>query len=172
MSLLTYADARPWAKAIRNQVLERRMPPWNAVKGVGEFRDDPTLSQPELDLFVGWVEGGAPEGDPAYLPRLPDFVTSVSAPPAPANSVRLTHTMVLTHAMLLRGILPEGPLEVTACLPDRTVERLIWLRAFDPQWTRTYFFRHPVSLPRGTQLILTSTSGAAARLITDLAPGL
>ena len=68
MPLTTYADARPWAKAIRDEVLNRRMPPWDAVKGVGEFRDDPSLSQPEMDLFVNWVEGGAPEGDEIYLP--------------------------------------------------------------------------------------------------------
>src|SRR5260370_42137389 len=46
-SLMTYEDARPWAKAIRDEVLNRRMPPWDAVKGVGEFRDDPSLSLPE-----------------------------------------------------------------------------------------------------------------------------
>ena len=38
--LITYQDARPWAKAIRDEVLNRRMPPWDAVKGVGEFRGD------------------------------------------------------------------------------------------------------------------------------------
>src|SRR5438067_13007848 len=71
MSLLTYEDARPWAKAIRDEVLNRRMPPWDAVKGVGEFRDDLSLSQPEMDLLVSWVEGGAPEGNPIYLPQVP-----------------------------------------------------------------------------------------------------
>src|SRR3954447_25853401 len=70
-SLMTYEDARPWAKAIRDEVLNRRMPPWDAVKGVGEFRDDPSLSLPEMDLIVGWVEGGAPEGKPEYLPPEP-----------------------------------------------------------------------------------------------------
>ena len=40
------------------------MPPWDAVKGFGQFRDDPSLSQAEIDLLVAWVEGGAPEGNP------------------------------------------------------------------------------------------------------------
>src|SRR3954471_24469127 len=71
MSLLTYEEARPWAKAIRDEVLNRRMPPWGAVKGVGEFRDDASLSQTEMDLLVNWVEGGAPEGDAIYLPPVP-----------------------------------------------------------------------------------------------------
>ena len=68
MSLATYEDARPWAKAIRDEVLARRMPPWGAVKGVGEFRGDPSLSQIEIDMIVNWVEGGAPKGDEVYLP--------------------------------------------------------------------------------------------------------
>ena len=63
---MTYDDARPWAKAIRDEVLARRMPPWGAVKGVGEFRDDPSLSQIEIDMIVNWVEGGAPKGDDIY----------------------------------------------------------------------------------------------------------
>src|SRR5215475_13740314 len=53
-SLLTYEDVRPWAKAIRDEVLNRRMPPWDAVKGVGEFRGDPSLSLTEMDWIVNW----------------------------------------------------------------------------------------------------------------------
>ena len=65
MSLLTYESARPWAKAIKEEVLNRRMPPWGAVKGFGDFRDDPSLTQDEITRIAEWVEGGAPEGDPA-----------------------------------------------------------------------------------------------------------
>ena len=70
----SYESARPWAKAIKEEVLNRRMPPWGAVKGFGEFRDDLGLSQEELNTFAEWVEGGAPEGDPNLLPadRFPD----------------------------------------------------------------------------------------------------
>ena len=67
-SLATYAEARPWAKAIQEEVLRRRMPPWNAVKGFGEFRHDRGLSGAEIHLLADWVEGGAPEGDPNMLP--------------------------------------------------------------------------------------------------------
>ncbi|HXK04842.1 MAG TPA: cytochrome c, partial [Verrucomicrobiae bacterium] len=63
-SLMTYADARPWAAAIKEEVLERRMPPWGAVKGFGEFKDDQGLTQEQIELIADWVEGGAPEGDP------------------------------------------------------------------------------------------------------------
>src|SRR4051812_13493799 len=68
MSLATYEEARPWAKAIKEEVLEKRMPPWHAMKGYGEFRNAPPLTQREVDLIVNWVEGGAPKGDDKDLP--------------------------------------------------------------------------------------------------------
>ena len=71
MSLATYEEARPWAKAIKEEILEKRMPPWHAVKGYGEFSNAPALTQHEIDLLVNWVEGGAPKGDEKDLPRSP-----------------------------------------------------------------------------------------------------
>jgi hypothetical protein len=68
MSLATYDEARPWAKAIKEELLEKRMPPWHAVKGYGEFRNAPPLTQRDIDLIVNWVEGGAPKGDEKDLP--------------------------------------------------------------------------------------------------------
>src|SRR5216683_417963 len=50
-SLTKYEEARPWAKAIKEEALERRMPPWGAVKGFGDFRDDQGLTQEELHLI-------------------------------------------------------------------------------------------------------------------------
>ena len=73
MALTTYAEVRPWAKAIKEEVLERRMPPWNAVAGYGEFSNDASLSSRDLDLITAWVDGGAPKGDDKDLPSLPDF---------------------------------------------------------------------------------------------------
>jgi mono/diheme cytochrome c family protein len=71
MSLATYDEARPWAKAIKEEVLNKRMPPWHAVKGFGDFRNAPPLVQREIDLLVNWVEGGAPKGEDADLPTPP-----------------------------------------------------------------------------------------------------
>jgi ribosomal protein S28E/S33 len=68
MSLETYEEARPWAKAIKEEILEKRMPPWHAVKGYGEFLNAPSLTQHEVDVIVNWVEGGAPKGDDKDLP--------------------------------------------------------------------------------------------------------
>ena len=74
MSLLTYKDARPWAKAIREKALERAMPPWLADPRYGHFENDRRLSQKEIDTLVAWADGGAVKGDDADLPPAPQFV--------------------------------------------------------------------------------------------------
>lgn len=159
MSLLTYEEARPWAKAIRDEVANRRMPPWDAVRGVGQFRDDPSLSQAEIDLLVSWVEGGAPEGDPAYAPSLPQARTPVAGQLAQGaeQGTVLRESTTLSAPMMLADIHPEGPVELTAVLPDRTVRHLIWIPAFRPEWNRTYRLRTPLRLPKGTRLLLTGS---------------
>src|SRR6185437_2119140 len=68
MSLLTYEQARPWAKAIRTAVLTGKMPPWSADPHYGKFRNDPSLTQQEKDTLVAWVDGGSKEGSPAGAP--------------------------------------------------------------------------------------------------------
>ena len=62
MSLLTYTDARPWAKAIKAAVVARKMPPWFADPNYGHFANDPTLSSRDINALVTWVDNGAPEG--------------------------------------------------------------------------------------------------------------
>ena len=150
-SLVTYDEARPWAKAIRDEVLNRRMPPWDAVKGVGEFRDDASLSAPEMDLVVAWVEGGAPEGDPVYLPRNPHI--DAPAAKAPSKGIELKGEMTLSAPMVLAAVRPLGAVEVAALLPDQSVERLIWVPEFRAEWNRDYGFRKPVRLPKGTRVL-------------------
>jgi len=72
-SLASYADARPWAKAIEVELLEGRMPPWRPVKGFGDFIGAPAITQQDIDLVVNWVENGVPEGNPKDLPPSPLF---------------------------------------------------------------------------------------------------
>jgi len=73
MSLLTYEDVRPWAKAIKAKVVKREMPPWGADPSVGRFANDPSLSQAEIDMIAAWADAGAPEGRRADLPPAPKF---------------------------------------------------------------------------------------------------
>ena len=68
-SMLTYKDTRPWAKAIKQAVVARVMPPWFADPKFGHFNNDRSLKQREIDTIAAWVDNGAPEGDPAAAPR-------------------------------------------------------------------------------------------------------
>ena len=63
MPLLNYKEVRPWAKAIREAVLTRKMPPWHADPAVGRFLNDQSLTAAEIHVLSKWVEGGAPEGE-------------------------------------------------------------------------------------------------------------
>jgi hypothetical protein len=78
MSLLTYQEARPWAKAIKQAVLQRAMPPWLADPHSAAFTNDRRLTDREVETLVAWVDGGAPEGDPKLTPAPPHFETGWS----------------------------------------------------------------------------------------------
>src|SRR4029453_2355608 len=68
MSFLTYSSARPWAKAIREAVRLKRMPPWFADAPRGHFSNDPSLTQAEIETLVGWADSGAGEGNVSEAP--------------------------------------------------------------------------------------------------------
>jgi mono/diheme cytochrome c family protein len=70
MSLMTYEDVRPWARAIKTRVMNRIMPPWHIERNVGiqQFKDDPSLSDAEIATIAAWSDAGAPRGNPADLP--------------------------------------------------------------------------------------------------------
>ncbi len=73
MSLMSYKEARPWAKSIREKVTTREMPPWHADPAYGHFKNDRRLSPKEIETIVAWIDGGAKEGDAKDLPPLPHF---------------------------------------------------------------------------------------------------
>jgi hypothetical protein len=93
MALTTYKEARPWAVAIKEEVLDREMPPWSAAGGYGHFANDMSLTAREISLILSWADGGAPSGvllvdedkQPVYVPSLtsweqgePDEVLAVA----------------------------------------------------------------------------------------------
>jgi hypothetical protein len=75
MSLMTFDDARPWARSIKTRVSTREMPPWHIDRNIGiqKFKDDPSLSDKEIATIVKWVDSGAPRGNPADMPPLRQF---------------------------------------------------------------------------------------------------
>jgi len=72
-SLLNYQEARPYAKAIKNAVAARQMPPWFADDGYVKYSNDKRLSQKEIDTLVAWVDKGAAQGDPKDAPAPVEF---------------------------------------------------------------------------------------------------
>jgi mono/diheme cytochrome c family protein len=73
MSLMTYDEARPYARSIQQRVVARAMPPWGADPAFGTFRNDPRLSDEEIQTIVSWVAAGAPKGDDQDMPPAPKF---------------------------------------------------------------------------------------------------
>jgi hypothetical protein len=68
MAFVTYAETRPWAKAIREQVVARKMPPWFADPAYGHFANDRSLGPQDIQTLAAWVDAGAPAGDPKDAP--------------------------------------------------------------------------------------------------------
>jgi hypothetical protein len=152
--LSTYEQARPWAVAIKEQVLSRAMPPWGAVKGFGNLKPDHALTQEEILIIAAWVIGGAPEGDPSWLPKQAHRKPA-TAPPAIKDAVTVSDLTKLKAPLRLAGIRPEADAivasaRITARLPDGAVRPLVWLYHYDPKWKRDFLFREPLSLPKGT----------------------
>ena len=68
MSLLSYEEARPWARAMKEQVSARRIPPWHLDRSIGHFAPDPSLTDEEIATVAMWADSGAPRGNPADAP--------------------------------------------------------------------------------------------------------
>lgn len=171
MPLLTYEQARPWAVAISEEVTNRRMPPWGAVKGFGEFRNEEALTQEEIEQLTDWVAGGAPEGDPSYLPPAP-APASALAPPQ-GRTIRLNGSLTFPAPVTLAAIRPvnlpaRASVQVLAFRPDGSVEPLLWIRGFTPRFARQFTLSHPLHLPRGTRIrTVPASAGTFELTISD-----
>ena len=153
-SLMTYQEARPWAAAIKEEVLERKMPPWGAVKGFGDFRNDEALTQAQLDLIENWIDGGAPEGDPNDLPPQPTFL------PLPPTEHRPGEIVISGDYRFLRpfkldgfwpkALPPKASPQITVEFPDGKVDPLVWLHDYTAQYSHPFLLRTPLFVPSGT----------------------
>ena len=87
-SMTNFEETRPWARAIREAVISKEMPPWKPLAGCGDFKDARSLTQDEINTFTAWADGGAPEGNAADAPPplpftegwplgKPDFIASL-----------------------------------------------------------------------------------------------
>ena|ERR1043165_4399360 len=153
-SLMTYAEARPWAVAMKEEVLARRMPPWGGVKGFGDFRNDQGLTQEQLELITDWVEGGVPEGKEKDLPPRPKILKP-DAVRTSRNQMVLNGDVTLIKPFRLDGLLPDvvpkgARLRIVAQLPDGSVEPLLWLYEYKAEYRHAFLLRKPLTLPAGT----------------------
>jgi hypothetical protein len=153
-SLMTYAEARPWAVSIKEEILRRRMPPWGAIKGFGEFRNDQSLTPEEMERIVSWTDGGVPEGETKDLP-LPPTASDSEAFRHSKGELKASDNFALSGAFTLDGLWPEsfpekGSFRIVAQFPDGTVEPLLWVQDYKMPFGHPFLFRTPQTLPQGT----------------------
>jgi len=166
MSLTTYEAARPWARAIRHEVVTRRMPKWHAARGYGDFSNDPSLSPFEIQLIVAWVDGGAPKSLPNTPPGpgLSPSHGEAGAPdqqPPPRQVAMPCGDRALPSGRLMAirpQLDPGGSVRVTVVLPDGQREILGWFRDFDPEFAPMYTLRIPLAIPAGARLVSDASS--------------
>jgi len=154
-SLMTYPEVQPRAVAIRDAVLSRRMPPWGAVKGFGDFRDDQGLSQAELELITDWIDSDTPKGNnPNVLPKEPKF-EKYSVYKLPKSALTLSGDLTLKQDLTVGGLLPikaasAKSMKIVAVLPDGETKPLLWLYEYDDRYRHPFLFRDALDLPAGT----------------------
>lgn len=149
MPLVTYKDARPWAKAIRESVLSRKMPPWHADAAVGKFANDNSLNVAQTNLIARWVDAGAPEGDSADAPPAPPkrpegwnigTPDRVLAPPRPYE-VPASGTVEYLYLIVPTGFTADRWVQALEVRPgNRAVvhHAAIHLRPPSSNWLRSY----------------------------------
>jgi hypothetical protein len=159
MSLVRYEDARPYAAAMREEVLARRMPKWHAARGYGAFANDPSLSAFDISLIVAWADGGALFGD--ATPK-----TTASTPAAKwrepgGRDVKLPcgdRPLPAGRLLGLRPQLQDGESAgFSVLLPGGRQEIVAWIRDYEAEFAETYWLRTPLELPKGSRLRVEAT---------------
>jgi hypothetical protein len=120
MSLLTYQEARPWARAIRDNVRNGVMPPWHADPAHGKWANDRSLSPQERDTLVRWVDAGAPEGNKRDLPPAPEYAAGWTI-----GKPDVVVTMEQEYAVAAQGEIPYQYFEMqTNFTEDKWIQAL------------------------------------------------
>ena len=167
--LATYQQARPWAAAIKEEVLTRRMPKWSAARGYGDFANDPSLSPFEIALIAAWVDGGAPETEKNRPPttNTAAMLKPATFTPPSGSSIRTTSMGCGDQAASGRLLAIRPKLDknatagVAARLPNGRQEIIAWIRDYDPDYAPTYWLRKPLALPTGSRLHVESVGKCA-----------
>jgi hypothetical protein len=135
MSLMTYEDVRPWARAVRNKVMSKEMPPWGADPTVGKFANDISLTSSEIETISAWAEAGAPEGNKAELPKAPVFAEGWSI-----GQPDMIFTMVKPFTVPADGTVPYYYITIPMNLKED-----IWIRGVELKPTDRRVVHHIIS---------------------------
>ena len=159
MSLVTYEDARPWARAIREEVLTRRMPKWHAARGYGQFANDRSLTPFEIALVVAWVDGGAVRGPKPLSSEAPVLAMERHQHKGRLVTTRCRGEQVPRGRLAaIRPRLDEGASAgISLVLPDGSREILAWIKGFERQFEETYWLQQPIDVPAGARLSVEAT---------------
>lgn len=148
MSLLTYQEARPWARAIKEKVVTREMPPWGADPRYGRFKNDRGLSRKEIETIAAWVDGGAKGGTPDDRPRTQE--------PASREMWRIGTPDVVLTANHENVIEPDSPDRFIYLSLATNFKEDRWIQAAEIRPGRKSYVHHA--------LAFVQTPEAAARL--------
>ena len=135
MSLMTYDEVRPWARALRNKVVSREMPPWGADPAIGKFANDISLTPAQIDLVSAWVDAGAPEGSKTDLPKAPVFAEGWSI-----GEPDMVFTMVQPFTVPADGTVPYMYVTIPMNLKED-----IWIRGVELRPTDRRVVHHIIS---------------------------
>jgi hypothetical protein len=139
---------QPRLTEIKNQVLNRRMPPWGAVKGFGDFRNEQALTQEEIEMISDWIDSDAPRGNNrSVLPSVPKFSKPATFK-KPKDALEVRGTLTLVRPFILDGIYPESVAEGTnariiARFADSHVEPLLWLYEYNQRFPHPFCLKAP-----------------------------
>lgn len=146
MPLVTYEQTKPWASSIAQRTRSRNMPPWFADSRFGQFSNDPSLSQAEVDTLTAWADAHAPEGDPRDRPPtsswpdgwnlpLPDSVISMPKP----VSIPAQGDIEYTYEIVPTGFTEDKWVQMSEVRPssrDHVHHAVIYIRPPDSNWLR------------------------------------
>ena len=121
-SLLTYKDARPWARSMKQKVLNGQMPPLKADPHYGSFQNTKILSKKDIDTIVAWADEGAKEGNPADMPSPPQFAEGWQI-----GTPDLVLTMATPYPIPATGTIPW----VTVPSNDYVFKEDVWVQAIE-----------------------------------------
>jgi copper type II ascorbate-dependent monooxygenase-like protein len=149
MSLMSYQEVRPWSKSIREQVIQRAMPPWfaDAQTSTLKFSNDRRLTQTEIDTITAWVDAGSPKGDDKDLPPIPRYI-----PGWTFGEPDLVIEMPVDFEVPAEGELPMQNFYVPVPFKEERWVEAVELRPGNPAVVH-HSIANVVSLPAGTTVV-------------------